>query len=345
MEPEDARLAIERHATSKIASAGRSRRRSARSGSAARRCRASRRCRTSRCARARAGSATGTEIRVDGGTVVVGARGRRARRARRSRSPTSSTTCRRGASSSSPTPPKSTQISRLVTQMALGYPEVGFSLTSGGRRLLECPPAAGLARAVLPALRRARRSRRGPQGSRRADDPRLRRRARRSGAGARAAERLRQPPHRQGPDDRARDHRGLQRRDDQGAQPRSAPVHRDPARSRRRQRASDEGGSAVPRAVAGARSAAARARRRARPGPRAGAAVHAVRAAAGRAAADDAFPACSPGAIGRQPLGARDALAPRPPIPAVQRRRLERRRRRRADAGADAAERRRRSGR
>jgi DNA mismatch repair protein MutL len=28
--------------------------------------------------------------------------------------------------------------------MALGYPEVGFSLTSGGRRLLECPPAAGL---------------------------------------------------------------------------------------------------------------------------------------------------------------------------------------------------------
>ena len=31
-----------------------------------------------------------------------------------------------------------------MTQMALGYPEVGFSLTSGGRRLLECPPAPGL---------------------------------------------------------------------------------------------------------------------------------------------------------------------------------------------------------
>src|SRR5262245_42147245 len=28
--------------------------------------------------------------------------------------------------------------------MALGYPEVGFSLTSGGRRVLECPPAHGL---------------------------------------------------------------------------------------------------------------------------------------------------------------------------------------------------------
>jgi DNA mismatch repair protein MutL len=39
---------------------------------------------------------------------------------------------------------ESAQISRLVTQMALGYPEVGFSLTSGGRKLLECPPANGL---------------------------------------------------------------------------------------------------------------------------------------------------------------------------------------------------------
>ncbi|HSC29392.1 MAG TPA: DNA mismatch repair endonuclease MutL, partial [Vicinamibacterales bacterium] len=38
---------------------------------------------------------------------------------------------------------ESTQISRLVTQMALGYPEIGFSLASGGRKLLECPPAAG----------------------------------------------------------------------------------------------------------------------------------------------------------------------------------------------------------
>ena len=39
---------------------------------------------------------------------------------------------------------ESTQISRLVTQMALGYPTVGFSLASGPRKLLECPPAAGL---------------------------------------------------------------------------------------------------------------------------------------------------------------------------------------------------------
>jgi DNA mismatch repair protein MutL len=40
---------------------------------------------------------------------------------------------------------EATQISRLMTQMALGYPAVGFSLFSGGRRLLECPPSAGLA--------------------------------------------------------------------------------------------------------------------------------------------------------------------------------------------------------
>ena len=36
------------------------------------------------------------------------------------------------------------QVSRLATQMALGHPEVGFTLVSGGRKLLECPPAGGL---------------------------------------------------------------------------------------------------------------------------------------------------------------------------------------------------------
>jgi DNA mismatch repair protein MutL len=40
---------------------------------------------------------------------------------------------------------ETTQISRLATQLALGYPEVGFSLTSNGRQLLQCPPAATLA--------------------------------------------------------------------------------------------------------------------------------------------------------------------------------------------------------
>lgn len=36
------------------------------------------------------------------------------------------------------------QVSRLVTQLALGYPEVGFTLTSAGRSVLQCPPTQGL---------------------------------------------------------------------------------------------------------------------------------------------------------------------------------------------------------
>ena len=37
---------------------------------------------------------------------------------------------------------ESTQVSRVVTQMALSAHAVGFSLVSAGRRVLECPPAA-----------------------------------------------------------------------------------------------------------------------------------------------------------------------------------------------------------
>ena len=40
---------------------------------------------------------------------------------------------------------ETTQVSRLVTQLALGHPGVGFTLTSGPRRLLQCPPVASLA--------------------------------------------------------------------------------------------------------------------------------------------------------------------------------------------------------
>jgi DNA mismatch repair protein MutL len=39
---------------------------------------------------------------------------------------------------------ETTQISRLATQMALGYPEVGFTLSSGGRSLLQCTPVNSL---------------------------------------------------------------------------------------------------------------------------------------------------------------------------------------------------------
>ena len=36
------------------------------------------------------------------------------------------------------------QVSRIVTQLALCYPEIGFTLTSAGRRVLQCPPVATL---------------------------------------------------------------------------------------------------------------------------------------------------------------------------------------------------------
>ena len=39
---------------------------------------------------------------------------------------------------------ESAQVSRIVTQLSLAYPDVGFTLTSGGRTVLSCPPAASL---------------------------------------------------------------------------------------------------------------------------------------------------------------------------------------------------------
>jgi DNA mismatch repair protein MutL len=142
MEAEDARLAIERHATSKIADAsdlaailtlgfrGEALPSIASVSHFTLRTRAR-------------GMASGTEIRVDGGTVAS---------EREAGAPEG--TCidvvdlfynlpaRRKFLKSDTA--EATQISRLVTQLALGYPEVGFALTSGGRRLLDCPPAQGL---------------------------------------------------------------------------------------------------------------------------------------------------------------------------------------------------------
>jgi DNA mismatch repair protein MutL len=142
MDAEDARLAIERHATSKIAAPedlaailtlgfrGEALPSIASVSHFTIRTRAK-------------GSATGTEIRINGGTVgserEVGA-------------PEGTTIevgdlfynlpARRKFLKSDTA--EATQISRLLTQMALGYPEVGFWLTSGGRKLIECPPAPGL---------------------------------------------------------------------------------------------------------------------------------------------------------------------------------------------------------
>src|SRR5262249_26310853 len=39
---------------------------------------------------------------------------------------------------------ESAQVSRITTQLALAYPEIGFTLTSAGRSVLQCPPARSL---------------------------------------------------------------------------------------------------------------------------------------------------------------------------------------------------------
>jgi DNA mismatch repair protein MutL len=39
---------------------------------------------------------------------------------------------------------ESAQVSRIVTQLSLAYPDVGFTLTSGARTVLACPPAPSL---------------------------------------------------------------------------------------------------------------------------------------------------------------------------------------------------------
>jgi len=142
MTPDDARLAIERHATSKIRRAD---------DLAAIRTMGFRGEALPSIAsvshfvlRTRArGEASGTEIRVNGGAVAsvaeVGA--------------AEGTTIevndlfynlparRKFLKADSA---ESAQVSRVVTQLALAYPDVGFTLTSGGRTVLQCPPSASL---------------------------------------------------------------------------------------------------------------------------------------------------------------------------------------------------------
>jgi DNA mismatch repair protein MutL len=142
MDPDDARLCLERHATSKIRRADdlgailtlgfrgealpsiasvshfhlRTRQR---------------------------GDASGTEIRVNGGTIesVVEAGGPEGTSVEIAdlfyNLPARQKFLKSDAA-------ESAQISKMVTQLALCYPEVGFTLTSAGRRSLQCPPVARL---------------------------------------------------------------------------------------------------------------------------------------------------------------------------------------------------------
>jgi DNA mismatch repair protein MutL len=142
MTPEDARLAIERHATSKIARAD---------DLAAIRTLGFRGEALPSIAsvshfvlRTRArGDGSGTEIRVNGGatasaTEIGAAEG------------TSvevndifyNLPARRKFLKSDAA--ESAQVSRVVTQLALAYPEVGVTLTSAGRKVLQWPPAGSL---------------------------------------------------------------------------------------------------------------------------------------------------------------------------------------------------------
>jgi DNA mismatch repair protein MutL len=140
MEPDDARLAIERHATSKIRRAD---------DLAAIRTLGFRGEALPSIAsvshfvlRTRArGEASGTEIRVNGGAVAsmieVGAAEGTAVEVN---DVFYNLPARRKFLKSDAA--ESTQVSRVVTQLAIAYPEVGFMLTSASRTVLQCPPAA-----------------------------------------------------------------------------------------------------------------------------------------------------------------------------------------------------------
>jgi len=139
MEPEDARLAIERHATSKIRHAddlaaivtlgfrGEALPSIASVSHFVLRTRPR-------------GRQSGTEIRVNGGAVSSVAEAAAAEGTTVEVSdlfynlPARRKFLKADAA-------ESAQVSRIVTQLALAYPEVGFALTSGGRAVLQCPPA------------------------------------------------------------------------------------------------------------------------------------------------------------------------------------------------------------
>ena len=142
MDPDDARLAIERHATSKI-------RRSddlAAISTLGFRGEAlpSIASVSHFVLRTRArGQQSGTEIKVNGGTVSsVAEVGAPEGTAIEVNDLFYNLPARRKFLKSDGA--ESAQVSRIVTQLALAYPEVGFTLTSGGRTLVQCPPSASL---------------------------------------------------------------------------------------------------------------------------------------------------------------------------------------------------------
>ncbi|HET9358442.1 MAG TPA: DNA mismatch repair endonuclease MutL [Vicinamibacterales bacterium] len=142
MGPEDARLAIERHATSKIRKAddlGRIATLGFRGEALPSIASVSHFALRSRAR----GENSGTEVRVNGGTIesVVEA-GLPEGTSIEVADLFYNLPARRKFLKSDAA--EAAQVSRVVTQLALCYPEVGFTLTNSGRKVLQCPPVAGL---------------------------------------------------------------------------------------------------------------------------------------------------------------------------------------------------------
>ena len=266
--------------------------RSARSVSAARRCRPSRRCRTSCCGRARgaarpaprsastaAPSPPMREVGAPEGTVDRGRRLFYNLPARRKF--LKSDAAEVGADLAARDP-----AGAGLSGGRVHADERRVDAGGAARRLLQCPPANGRRIASTSSTASAR-SDRSAQGGGGAADPRLHRGARRAGADARRRRTSSSTAasSRTGRS-RTRSSTPTASRRSRSAAPRCTCSSRCRP-TRRRQRASDEGGGAVPRAVAGARGGAPRAGRRARPGQRARAPADAVRRASVRAPGDD----------------------------------------------------------
>src|SRR5688572_29434327 len=142
MDPDDARLAIERHATSKIRSAADLEKiatlgfRGEALPSIASVSHFVLRTRER-------GAPSGTEIRVNGGAVAsIAEAGLPEGTSIEVADLFYNLPARRKFLKSDSA--ESAQISRIVTQLALCYPEVGFTLTSSGRKVVQCPPVATL---------------------------------------------------------------------------------------------------------------------------------------------------------------------------------------------------------
>jgi DNA mismatch repair protein MutL len=142
MDAEDARLAIERHATSKIRRADDLERISTLGFRGEALPSIASVSHFGLRTRAR-GANTGTEIKVNGGAIAsVAEAGAPEGTSIEVADLFYNLPARRKFLKSDAA--EAAQVSRVVTQLALCYPEIGFTLTSSGRKVLQCPPVAGL---------------------------------------------------------------------------------------------------------------------------------------------------------------------------------------------------------